>query len=89
MKILFTQDAWKDFEWFLDNDKRLTKRIRPLFKDILRNPEYGIGKPEKLRFQLSGCGSRRISKEHRRVYKIEKETMTIISCRYHYASNAE
>lgn len=54
MKILFTLEAWKDFEWFLDNDKNLVKRIRQLLKDILRNPEDGIGKPERLRFQLSG-----------------------------------
>jgi toxin YoeB len=67
MKILFTQEAWKDFEWFLDKDKRLAKRIRQLLKDILRSPEDGIGKPERLRFHLSGCWSRRISKEHRLV----------------------
>ncbi|MFA5904796.1 MAG: Txe/YoeB family addiction module toxin [Desulfobacula sp.] len=84
MKILFTQEAWKDFEWFEGRDKRLAKRIKQLLKDILRDPENGIGKPERLRFQLSGCWSRRISKEHRLVYKIEKETITVISCRYHY-----
>jgi toxin YoeB len=84
MKILFTQEAWKDFEWFLDNDKNLAKRIRKLLKDILRNPEDGIGKPERLRFQLSGFWSRRINKEHRLVYKIEKDTIIVISCRFHY-----
>ncbi len=84
MKIQFTQEAWKDFEWFLDKDKRLSKRIRLLLKDILRSPEEGIGKPERLKFQLSGCWSRRISKEHRLVYNIEQKTIIIISCRYHY-----
>jgi len=84
MKILFTQEAWKDFEWFMNKDKRLAKRIKLLLKDILRDPENGIGKPERLRFQLSGYWSRRISKEHRLVYKVEKETITVISCRYHY-----
>lgn len=84
MKIQFTKEAWKDFEWFLDNDKRLVKRIRKLLKDMVRNPEEGIGKPEKLRFQLSGCSSRRINDEHRLVYKIEKDSIIIISCRYHY-----
>jgi len=54
MKILFTQEAWKDFEWFLNKDKRLAKRIKQLLKDILRDPENGIGKPERLSFQLSG-----------------------------------
>lgn len=52
MKIQFTQEAWKDFEWFLDKDKRMAKRIRELLKDILRHPEEGIGKPERLKFQL-------------------------------------
>ena len=84
MNIQFTQEAWKDFEWFLDKDKRMVKRIRELLKDILRHPEEGLGKPERLRFQLSGCWSRRISKEHRLVYKIEKLSIIVISCRYHY-----
>lgn len=84
MNIQFTQEAWKDFEWFLDKDKALVKRIRLLLKDILRNPEDGIGKPERLKFQLSGCWSRRISKEHRLVYKIEDKTILVISCRFHY-----
>ncbi len=84
MTIQFTEEAWKDFEWFLDNDKQLVKRIRILLKDMLRNPVEGIGKPEKLRFDLSGCWSRRINDEHRLVYKIEKDTIIVISCRYHY-----
>ncbi len=84
MKIEFTQEAWKDFEWFLDKDKTMVKRIRELLRDILRNPEEGIGKPERLKFQLAGCWSRRINKEHRLVYKIEKDGIVIISCRYHY-----
>ena len=50
MKILFTQEAWKDFEWFLHKDKRLAKKIKQLLNDILRDPENGIGKPERLRF---------------------------------------
>jgi toxin YoeB len=53
MKIQFTEEAWKDFEWFLDNDKRLVKRIRKILKDVLRHPEEGLGKPERLKFQLS------------------------------------
>lgn len=60
MNIQFTEEAWKDFEWFLDNDKQLLKRIRTLLKDMLRNPTEGIGKPEKLRFDLTGCWSCRL-----------------------------
>jgi toxin YoeB len=84
MNIQFTQEAWKDFEWFLDKDKRLANRIRELLEDALRHPEEGIGKPERLKFQLTGCWSRRISKEHRLVYKIEQNSLVVISCRYHY-----
>ncbi|MCX5846317.1 MAG: Txe/YoeB family addiction module toxin [Deltaproteobacteria bacterium] len=84
MTIQFTDEAWRDFEWFLDYDKQIVKRIRMLLKDMLRNPEEGIGKPEKLRFDLSGCWSRRINDEHRLVYKIEKDTIIVIGCRYHY-----
>jgi toxin YoeB len=84
MKIQLTQEAWKDFEWFLDNDKQIIKRIRELLKDILRHPQEGIGKLERLKFQLAGCWSRRITKEHRLVYKIEKDGIIVISCRYHY-----
>ena len=50
MNILLTQAAWKDFEWFLDNDKRAAMRIRSLLKEVSRNPEEGIGKPERLKF---------------------------------------
>jgi toxin YoeB len=84
VKVQFTEEAWQDFEWFLDRDKRIVKRIRELVKDIVRHPEEGIGRPERLRFQLSGCWSRRITKEHRLVYKVDKDVIIIISCRYHY-----
>lgn len=84
MKIQFTEEAWKDFEWFLDKDKRIVKRIRDLLKDIASHPNEGIGKPERLRFQLSGYWSRRITKEHRLVYKADKDVIIVISCRYHY-----
>jgi toxin YoeB len=84
MIIQFTEEAWKDFEWFLDHDKPLASRIRRLLRDILRNPEEGIGKPERLKFQLSGCWSRRINEEHRLVYQVQKDAIIVISCRYHY-----
>ena len=83
-EIQFTEEAWRDFEWFLERDKRIIKRIRDLLKDIARHPNEGIGKPERLRFQLSGYWSRRITKEHRLVYKVDEEVIIVISCRYHY-----
>ncbi|HYA41557.1 MAG TPA: Txe/YoeB family addiction module toxin [Syntrophobacteraceae bacterium] len=70
----------------MDNDKQTAMRIRRLLKDIIRNPEGGIGKPEKLRFQLGGYWSRRISQEHRLIYKIDGNSVIVLSCRYHYNS---
>ena len=60
------------------------KRIRELLKDIMRHPEESIVKPERQRFQLSDCRSRRITKEHRLVYRIDKDVIVVPSCRYHY-----
>ena len=68
--------------WIKTNE--LVKRIRELLKDILRHPEEGIGKPERLKFQLAGYWPCRMSKEHRLVYQIDKDAITVISCRYHY-----
>jgi toxin YoeB len=65
-------------------DKHLVKRIRELLKAICYHLEERIGKPERLKFQLSGCWSRRITEKHRLVYKDEKDTVTVIGCRYHY-----
>lgn len=84
MNIQFTEAAWRDFEWFLDHDKQVAQRIRNLLKEIIRNPEGGVGKPEKLRFQLSGYWSRRINQEHRLIYRFEKDHVIVLSCRYHY-----
>ncbi|WP_435051684.1 Txe/YoeB family addiction module toxin [Desulfoferrobacter suflitae] len=84
MKIQSTEAAWQDFEWFLDNDKQVAVRIRKLLRDIIRHPKEGIGKPERLEFQLSGCWSRRINQEHRLVYRVEGNSIIVVSCRYHY-----
>ena len=55
-----------------------------LLEDVMEHPSTGIGKPEALKHELSGCYSRRINKEHRLVYKLEKSTIVVLSCRYHY-----
>jgi toxin YoeB len=86
MNILFTEAAWKDFEWLLDNDRKLAQRVRRLLKEITRDPEQGLGKPEKLKFQLAGCWSRRINEEHRLIYTVEGDNLIVLSCRYHYES---
>mgnify|MGYP001549379542 CR=1 FL=1 len=62
----------------------MVKRINQLIKDIQRNGNSGIGKPEPLMYELSGCWSRRIDSEHRLVYELHDGTIKIIACRYHY-----
>lgn len=89
MHFEFTEDAWEDFQYWLDKDKTMSGKIRELLKDINRNPIKGIGKPEPLKFGMKGYWSRRIDHEHRLVYKVTgkkgtDEKCLVIMCRYHY-----
>ena len=89
MHFAFTEEAWADFEYWLDYDNVMADKIRSLLKDISRNPIKGIGKPEPLKFGLKGYWSRRISPDHRLVYKItgkkgEDEKCLVVMCRYLY-----
>lgn len=84
MKLVFTELGWEDYLWFQDNDRQLLKRINLLVRDALRSPEGGLGKPERLRANLSGQWSRRINTEHRLVYSFTETELTILSCRFHY-----
>lgn len=80
----FTENAWNEYQYWASNDKKIIKKINNLLKDIERNGNEGIGKPEPLRNELSGFWSRRITDEHRLIYNIENNTINIIQCRYHY-----
>ena len=80
----WTDEAWEDFEYWLKQDKKTLKRILLLLKDIDRNGNEGIGKPEPLKRNLSGWWSRRIDDEHRIVYKVENNFIIIASCKGHY-----
>lgn len=80
---LWANNAWDDYVYWQDTDKKILKRINDLINDIKRSPFSGIGKPEPLKFQLHGYWSRRINSEHRLVYKYEGGVITIIQCRYH------
>jgi toxin YoeB len=83
-KIVFEFKAFEDFNEWANSDKKIYKRIVQLIKDINRSPFSGIGKPEPLKYELSGYWSRRINEEHRLVYKIRDDEIIIISCKYHY-----
>ena len=84
MDIRFTESASEELEYWKKNDPKKVKRIEKLCEAISTKPFEGIGKPEPHRFNMQGYWSRRITKEHRLVYTVEKNTIQVISCRFHY-----
>lgn len=85
MEIAFVDAAISDLKfWKESNDKKNLNRITQLINSIQKTPYQGIGKPEPLKYSLSGYWSRRINKEHRLVYRIENNRIIIISLRFHY-----
>jgi toxin YoeB len=84
MRIIFSKNAWEDYVAWQNEDKRVLHKINDLIKEIQRTPFEGKGKPEPLKYDLSGYWSRRIDKEHRLVYQYSEEAVLIYSCRYHY-----
>jgi len=82
--LAFEPSAWEDYLYFKNSDKSISKKIDKLIKETLREPFDGIGKPEKLKESLSGYWSRRITQEHRLVYKYQNDILIIASCRFHY-----
>lgn len=86
MILVWDESAWEDYLWWQTADHRTLKRINRLIKDIARNGNEGIGKPEALEHGLSGYWSRRITDEHRLVYKVVDGEIRIAACRYHYGS---
>jgi toxin YoeB len=84
MILSFSDDAWDDYLYWQQNDKKILKKINRLIKEIHRDPFKGIGEPEPLKYNWSGYWSRRITIEHRLVYKVTDDTILIAQCRYHY-----
>ena len=84
MNLVFTPEAWEDYLYWQKHDQRILKRIHELIREIKRSPFEGIGKPEALRHNLSGCWSRRITEEYRIVYKVSDESVAFLQMRYHY-----
>ncbi len=83
-KIAFLPKAFNELRFWAEEDKNTLVKIFELIKDIQRNPFSGLGKPEPLRHKLKGFWSRRITKEHRLIYRVSDEEIVIISCRFHY-----
>ncbi|MFY7890202.1 MAG: Txe/YoeB family addiction module toxin [Spirosomataceae bacterium] len=84
MRLVFLDGAWEDYLFWQQTDKAMLKKINSLIKEIQRTPFEGSGKPEPLRYNLSGWWSRRINLEHRLVYRVDDDELVILQCRLHY-----
>ena len=84
MNLVFATNAWEDYIYWQQTDKKILKRINLLIKKIKREPFKGIGEPEPLKYNWSSYWSRRITLEHRLVYKVINNSVLIAQCRYHY-----
>ncbi|NOU01485.1 MAG: Txe/YoeB family addiction module toxin [Gallionella sp.] len=84
MKLFFADEAWQDFLHWQKQDKCMVERINKLIQETQREPYAGIGKPEALKHALSGYWSRRLTDEHRMVYRIEGNALLIAQLRFHY-----
>jgi toxin YoeB len=84
VKLTWSAEAWDDYLYWQETDKKTVKKINELIKDATRTPFEGKGKPEPLKHNLAGFWSRRITTEHRLVYAVSDDALLIASCRYHY-----
>jgi toxin YoeB len=84
MTLIFSHHAWNDYLHWQRTDRKTHRRVNELIRDIQRNGNEGIGKPELLRHGLSGYWSRRFTSEHRLVYKIQGKDLLLVQLRYHY-----
>ena len=80
----FDPSAFEDLAWWVEHDRAQALKIIRLMREVQREPFTGLGQPEPLRHELSGCWSRRINQEHRRVYRVEANRIRIPACRYYY-----
>jgi toxin YoeB len=84
MELVWDPGSWEDYLYWQKTDKKILIRINELIKDTIRSPFRGIGKPEPLKGNLSGCWSRRINDERRLVYSAREKRLFILQCRFHY-----
>jgi toxin YoeB len=84
VKLVFADEAWEDYLYWQRQDRRMVDRINRLIRETQSEPLKGVGKPEPLKHALSGFWSRRITDEHRMVYRIEEDVLLIAQLRFHY-----
>jgi toxin YoeB len=84
MDVIFYPNGWNDYQYWLDNDLKLLKKINKLIKECQSTPFEGTGKPEPLKSELSGWWSRRINRKHRLVYRVKGGALEIAQCRHYW-----
>lgn len=84
MEIFYASQADEDRRYWQRHDRSVIERIDTLLADIQKHPFTGLGKPEPLKYHWSGFWSRRITGEHRLVYRVEMGVIFVAQCRYHY-----
>jgi len=84
LELVFDSNAVEDLQWWVKTDRRKALKVLDLIQAVQRDPFQGIGKPEPLKHELSGCWSRRIDQEHRLVYQPTNQKVKILGCLYHY-----
>ena len=88
MKVSFSDNGWDDYQHWINNDRKILGRLNGMIEECRRNPFKGTGKPEPLRENLNGWWSRRITSEHRLVYRVQgsgkEQVLEIVQCRLHY-----
>ena len=84
MRLSWLPNGWKDYLYWQEHDPKILQRVNEVIRDALRNPFAGIGKPEPLKNNLTGWWSRRITQEHRLIYRVEGDSLLIMQCRFHY-----
>lgn len=83
-KITFRDKAWADYLYWFEQDRKIARKIHSLLENAARTPFSGLGKPEPLKGDLSGCWSRRITDEHRLIYRVKDGVLEILSCMGYY-----
>ncbi|MCK4760595.1 MAG: Txe/YoeB family addiction module toxin [Candidatus Aminicenantes bacterium] len=83
-EAVFQPEFREDLRYWVKTNRKVALRVFELIEAIMRNPFTGIGKPEPLKFMLSGAWSRRLTQEHRIVYVVSKNRIDFLQCRYHY-----
>lgn len=84
MLLSFTKIGWEHYSYWQTADKKILKKINALIQECMRTPYSGTGQPEALKYEFSGWWSRRITQEHRLVYRVDGDALLIAQCRYHY-----